>query len=374
MTDTRGDVTAVRGPAFDVAALARHLAAHLPGFAPPLRDVSQFGHGQSNPTFLLRDGAGAEFVLRKRPSGEIVSKTAHRIDREFRVMQALGRSQSGVPVPEMLLLCEDAGVIGAAFYIMEFKRGRIFKDTALKDAPRAQRRAIWLALVDVLARLHNVDFRACGLEGFGRDKEYFARQTRSLSRVRQAQRAVDDRVPAIPHFDALVRAINEKQPRDAVSIVHGDFKMDNCIFHPTKPEVIAVIDWELSTIGHYGADLGNSLSPFFITEGDPRGVLLGTPLHPRACRELGLPSKEELMAAYCRRRAPRLDVTRLANEMYFYVGFFCWKNAVIAQGIAARFVTGQASSPHAEAVGRFTPMLGELAALMLGKVGNLSRG
>lgn len=373
MTDTATDVTGIRkGHAFDVRSLERYLAGHLEdGFLPPL-EVSQFGHGQSNPTFFLRDARGVEYVMRKRPAGKILSKTAHRVDREYRVMKALGEN-TDVPVPKMYLLCEDETVVGQSFYIMEFKRGRIFKDTSLKNCPKEQRRDVWVALIDVLARLHNVDFRAIGLERFGKDKNYFERQTRNLARVSKAQLAVDDRVPSIPHFDELVKQIVSKQPSDAANIVHGDFKMDNCIFHPTLPKIIAVIDWELSTIGHYGADLGNSLSPFFMTEGDPRGVLLGTPLVPSVIRELCLPSKEDLIAAYCKRRNPSLDTTQILREMFFYVGFFCWKNAIIAQGIAARFVTGQASSPQAEAVGRFTPALGELATMMLAQAGASSR-
>ena len=368
MTDTSNDVTEIRkGHAIPKQRLLQYLKQNIAGFQGGL-DVKQFGYGQSNPTFLLTDqGSGKQFVMRKRPSGPIVSKTAHRVDREYKVMKAL--SQTNVPVPKMYVLCEDDSIVGASFYIMEFKKGRIFKSPDLNDLPKKERRGIWLALIDVLARLHNVDFRSVGLEKFGRSFGYFERQTKSLSAVSKLQLASDPSVPEIPEFDRLVNILNEQRPADAVSIVHGDFKMDNCIFHPTEPRVIAVIDWELSTIGHFGADLGNSFSPFYFPEdGDAYGsTIFGPPLSPAAALEQGLPSKEEMLNHYCNRRSPVMDFNAIRKEMYYYVGFFCWKNSIITQGVQSRVAKGQASSANAAMVGQLTPILGGLSKYMLDK-------
>ena len=208
---------------------------------------------------------------------------------------------------------------------MEFKQGRIFKDASLSELPKAQRRSIWLALIEVLARIHNVNFKAVGLSQFGRDFGYFQRQIKSLSKVSLAQLKVDPSVPAIPQFQELCTILNREQPEDTVSIVHGDFKMDNCIFHPTEPTVIAVIDWELSTLGHFGADLGNSLSPFYIPKGQG-STFFGPSLDPASAHRLGVPSREEIITAYCKCRSPAMMVQKTLSEMYYYVGFFCWKN------------------------------------------------
>ena len=234
------------------------------------------------------------------------------------------------------------------------------------ELPKQDRRDIWLALIDVLAKLHNVDFRQVGLEKFSRSiGGYFKRQLNSLSNVSKAQLEVSPDVPEIPEFHTLVQILNDNSPKDNVSIVHGDFKMDNCIFHPTEPKIIAVIDWEMSTIGHYGGDLGNSLSPFFMPEDRP--PVFGPTLAPSRCIELGLPSINEILNLYCNRRSPVLDLMQLKSEMYYYVGFFCWKNSIITQGIAARVAIGQASSAQANMVGQLTPILGELSKYMLDK-------
>lgn len=366
MSTTSDDVTEVRDQHhFDVAKLEGYLQARkLSGFKAPLT-VKQFGHGQSNPTFLLQSATGQQYVLRKQPPGPLISKTAHRVDREFEIISALNKTD--VPVPQAYLLCTDNSIVGNMFYIMEFKQGRVFKDVTLPGVPMAERRELWKALLETLAQIHNVDYAAVGLENFGRAGGYFTRQVKSLSKVSIAQLgAAPDKVPAIPHFDAIAGILRDQQPTDAVSICHGDFKMDNVIYHPTEPRVIAVIDWEMSTIGHYGADIANCLSSFYLSSTSDSAVSpeLGEMMKaitPAAAKEQGLPSQEELVTMYSGMRSPELDAAQEQRNVWYYLTFYWWKSAVIFQGIAARFATGQASSSYAQTVGNFTPAMGEVA-------------
>lgn len=369
MTSTEEDVTEIRkGHALDTEKLQEYLLRNVSGFQAPLQ-VQQFGFGQSNPTFLLRDGQDKAYVLRKQPPGKLISKTAHRIDREYNIMRAL--SGTDVPVPKMVVLCEDDAVIGKPFYVMEFLRGRVFKDPTLPELPKEARRAHWFALMDVLAKLHNVDFRAVGLESFGKAGGYFERQTHSLSKVSQAQEAVGDMVPKIPDFNHLVAVLRSQQPKDAVSICHGDYKMDNVIFHPHEPRVIGIIDWEMSTLGHFGADLGNSLGPFFL---DERILAPMGGLTPEVVAEEGLPSREELLQHYCSRRTPQLAPSDELKNMWYYCGFHAWKLGIIAQGIAARSLKGQASSKNASVMGEFVPILAEVARDLLAECVRVASG
>lgn len=275
------------------------------------------------------------------------------------------------PVPEMYHLCMDESVIGKPFYIMEFCDGRIFKDASLSGLAKEERAQCWMSLMDALAKIHNVDFRKVGLEGYGRAGGYFERQVKTLSKVSAAQEAVDqERVPKIPGFAAAGQRLVADQPADAVGICHGDFKMDNVIFHASEPRVIAVIDWEMSTIGHYGADIGNALAPFFLPEpaGDEasQGLSAIMPgVSPAVAAELGLPSRRDLLKHYCACRRPALDFSAEAAWAWYYLAFYWWKTAVILQGVAARSVKGQASSQFAELVGKGTPVVGKLALFAL---------
>ncbi|CAK9109625.1 Acyl-CoA dehydrogenase family member 10 (ACAD-10) [Durusdinium trenchii] len=369
-SSTETDVTEVREQhVLDVDKLTTYLTGQqLSWFKGPLT-VKQFGHGQSNPTYLFRcdDGKGRAFVLRKQPPGTIISKTAHRIDREYQMMDALGSTD--VPVPEMYHLCMDESIIGKPFYIMEFCQGRIFKDTTLKELPKGDRAQCWRSLMETLAKVHNVNFKAVGLDGYGREGGYFERQVKSLSKVSAAQEAVDPaKVPKIPQFKELGERLARDRPEDHISICHGDFKMDNVIFHPTEPRVIAVIDWEMSTIGHYGADIGNCLAPLYAptAEEDEEIGASGLAAIMNSISEadaanLGLPSRSDLLQHYCAARRPALDFSVELSNVWYYLAFYWWKTAVIFQGIAARSVKGQASSPIAEMVGQATPLVGRLA-------------
>jgi len=368
---TEDDVTEVRSQhQLDLDKLENYLGSQAElksWFKGPLA-VKQFGHGQSNPTYLIKcdHGNGRGFVLRKQPPGNILSKTAHRIDREFKIMKALGATD--VPVPEMYHLCIDESVIGKPFYIMEFCNGRVFKDASLRELPKEDRKMCWLSLMETLAKIHNVDFSEIGLGDYGKTVGYYERQVKSLSKVSQAQEAVDaNKVPKIPKFKEIGERLVKECPDDTASICHGDFKMDNVIFHPTEPHIIAVIDWELSTIGHYGADIGNCLSPLFIPRemeeaegGDGmRAIMPG--ITEQDAKKLGIPSRMDLIKHYCAARRPALDFSQEKKRTWYYLSFYWWKTGVILQGIATRFARGQASSPIAEVVGQGTPVLGHMA-------------
>lgn len=316
---------------FDEQALAHYLAAHLDDFHAPL-EVHQFAGGQSNPTFFLTAG-GRGYVLRKKPPGKLLP-SAHAVDREYRVLRALAGTD--VPVPRVFVLCEDESVIGQAFYVMEWVSGRIFRDPSLPTLVPAERAAIYDAMNETLARLHRVDYRAVGLEGFGKPGNYFQRQI-----ARWIQQYEASKTEEIDSFDALVEWLPRSiPPGDETAIAHGDFRLENMIFHPTEPRVLAVLDWELSTLGHPLADLGYNVMGYFMPAGSPQ--TLG-----KIDAERGIPSVEEYVARYCE-RVGRSGVERLD----FYVVFAMFRLAAIAQGIAMRARTGSASSENAIAVGQ----------------------
>ena len=234
----------------DIEALSDYLAAHIPGFTGPL-SVEKFPGGQSNPTFKLSAG-GEQYVLRRKPPGELL-KSAHAVDREFRVISAL--RDTDVPVPRTYALCEDESVIGSMFYVMEYMEGRILWDPMLPEAAdNAERSAVYDAMNQTMAALHNVDIDAVGLTDFGRPGNYFERQ---LGRWTKQYRASETQ--HIPAMEKLMTWLVANMPEDdgKVSLVHGDYRLDNMMFHPTEPRVIALLDWELSTLGHPLADLAN---------------------------------------------------------------------------------------------------------------------
>lgn len=316
---------------FDEAALERYLRAHVSGFEAPLQ-VQQFGGGQSNPTFLLSAGA-KRYVLRKKPPGQLL-KSAHQVDREYRIMKALAATD--VPVPRMHVLCEDDGVIGTAFYVMDYLEGRIFRDPQLPGVAPAERAAIYDSMNDVLARLHKVDFGAVGLGDFGKPGNYFERQiARWITQYRAAQ------TDAFAEMEQLIDWMPRNIPKDdSVSIAHGDYRLENTIFHPTEPRMIAVLDWELSTIGHPLADLAYNCMGYHVM--NPRqGGLVGID-HAAS----GIPTERDYVARYC----ARTGRDRIENWS-FYLSFSIFRLASIAQGVYKRGLDGNASSENANAFG-----------------------
>ncbi len=328
---------------FDEARLTTYLQDHLPGFAPPL-SVRQFEGGQSNPTFLLETGGGA-YVLRKKPPGNLLP-SAHLVEREFRVMTAL--DGSGVAVPVMHLLCEDAGVIGTSFYVMEHIPGRVFRDPALPGMDGAERAALYDAMNDTLARLHAVDWRAAGLADFGKPERYLARQTDRWTRQYQASKTED-----IAAMDSLIDWLPRHLPEDDdVAIAHGDFRLENLIFHPTEARVLAVLDWELSTLGHPLSDLAyNCMTYHFPARGISFPGLGGLDLDA-----LGIPSEADYVAAYFARTG-----RDAIPDWPVFLAFSLFRMAAILQGVYARALQGNAASERAMQMAGMPALLAGIA-------------
>ena len=326
---------------FDEAALTRWCMEHVDGFEGPLT-VRQFQGGQSNPTFQLVTPA-RKYVLRKKPPGQLLA-SAHQVDREYKVMKAL--ADTPVPVPHMYALCEDDAVIGTAFYVMEHLEGRVFRDPTLPGQTPEERAAIYDDMNRVLAELHKVDFAAVGLEDFGRPGNYFERQ---ISRWIKQYRAAE--TETIADMEELISWMPDNIPdEDSVSIAHGDFRLENTMYHPTEPKMIAVLDWELSTIGHPLADLGYN-SMLYHIDSPTMGTLTRVDFATS-----GIPDEDEYVAAYCRRTG------REGIENWpFYVGFSIFRLASIAQGVYKRGLDGNASSEKALIYGNAAKMLAEAA-------------
>jgi aminoglycoside phosphotransferase (APT) family kinase protein len=324
--------------AFDVAALEAHLRAHLPGFDGPLA-VEQFKGGQSNPTYKLTT-PNAAYVMRSKPGPAAkLLPSAHAIDREFRVMHALGRTD--VPVPKMLLLCEDEAVIGRAFYLMELVPGRVLWNQSLPEMDAAGRGAVYDEMNRVISALHNADFAAIGLADYGKPGNYFERQIGRWTKQYQASAT-----EAIPAMDALIEWLPAHIPASArdekqVSIVHGDFRLDNLVFHASEPRIVAVLDWELSTLGHPLADFSYHCMSWHITPEQFRGIG-GLDL-----AALGIPDEAEYVRRYCARTG-RPGTAAVMADWNFYMAYNLFRMAGILQGIAKRVVDGTASSAEAK--------------------------
>jgi len=336
--------------AFDVEALSRWLAAHLPDYAGPL-SVEMFKGGQSNPTYKLIT-PGQTYVMRAKP-GPVARllPSAHAVEREFTVMSGLAGTD--VPVARMYALCEDESVIGRAFYVMEFVAGRVLWDQSLPGMTRAQRGAIYDEMNRVIAALHTVDYRARGLAGYGKPGNYFERQIgrwskQYLASVTQPIVEMDRLIDWLPtHIPASARD-------DLTSIVHGDYRLDNVIFHPSEPRILAVLDWELSTLGHPLADFSYHCMAWHIPQETFRGIG-GVDI-----ASLGIPDEQDYIRRYCERTGLATPEA-LAPDWNFYMAYNMFRIAAILQGIAKRVEAGTASSEQAKASGARARPMAELA-------------
>ena len=337
--------------AFDVSRLSDWLARNLPGFEGPLT-VALFKGGQSNPTFKLVTPTGS-YVMRSKPGPAAkLLPSAHAIEREYAVMHGL--AGTGVPVPRMLALCEDESVIGRAFCIMEFMQGRVLWDQSLPGMQPPERAAVYDEMNRVIAALHTVDFAARGLADYGRPGNYFERQI-----GRWSKQYVASITQPIPEMDRLIEWLPLNMPASArdesrVSIVHGDYRLDNLVFHPTEPRAIAVLDWELSTLGHPLADFAYHCMSWHIPPSLSRGIA-GLDL-----AALGIPQEEDYIRRYCERSGV-CDVDALRADWNFYMAYNLFRIAAILQGIAKRVVDGTASSAQAKAAGDTARPMAELA-------------
>lgn len=315
---------------FDEQRLVDYLVSHVESFKGPL-SISEFKGGQSNPTYLLEASSG-RYVLRRKPPGKLL-KSAHAVDREFRVISAL--YGTGFPVPRPVLFCEDDAVIGTAFFVMEFVEGRIMWDLDLPGLERDERAAIYDNANATIAQLHNFDYAAIGLEDYGKPGNYFSRQ---ISRWSGQYRASETHT--IDVMDALIEWLPLHIPADdSASIVHGDFRLDNVILHPHEPRIIAVLDWELSTIGHPLADFTYHLMAWQMPE-----IGIGSVgLAEKPLQELGIPDEEAYIRLYCQRTGRETGIP----DRNFYSAFNFFRLAAILQGIAGRVRDGTAASAHA---------------------------
>ena len=323
---------------FDVAALERYMRERVEGFAGSLT-VTQFRGGQSNPTYHLTAG-GKEYVLRRKPPGKLLP-SAHAVDREFKVISGLNKAD--FPVAKAYALCLDEEVIGTIFYVMDNVEGRILWDGTLPDYEPAERRAIYEAEIATLAALHNVDYAAVGLTDYGKPGNYFARQ---IDRWTKQYKASETK--PIPEMDQLIAFLPAScPPDDATSIVHGDYRLDNMILHPTESRVVAVLDWELSTLGNPLADFSYFLMNWVMPSDQRGGLAEITDL-----TAYGVPTIPEAVAQYCkltgRDGLPNLD---------WYFSYNLFRLAGICQGIVGRVRDGTAASAHAELMEARVPVL-----------------
>lgn len=317
----------------DETALFARLADALDGFDAGAASVKQFQGGQSNPTYLIRSGE-RRWVLRKKPPGQLLP-SAHQVDREYRVMQAL--RDTDVPVPAVRLLVEDPAIVGTAFYVMDYVEGRVLTDTTLSDEPKADRAPIFTELAETLAKLHRVDYRAVGLEDFGRPDNYCGRQVERWTKQYLAARTED-----IPAMDALMAWLPEHMPKaDETTIAHGDFRLGNMIYAPDRPKVLAVLDWELATLGHPLSDLAYAALPYHLPPGGPMPGL-----RDMDCAAHGLPTEAEFLNAYAK-AVGRPDIP----DWPFFLALSLFRLAGITQGVYARALAGNAADAGAARMG-----------------------
>ena len=326
-----------------VGALKSYLSGHIEQFDGPV-SVQPLRGGQSNPTFILNTSA-RKYILRTKPPGELL-KSAHAVDREFRVLRAL--ESSGVPVPRAFVLCRDEAIIGTWFYVMDFIDGRVFNDPALPNIEREQRARCFDSMNHVLATLHTLDVTNLGLGDYGKPQGYVERQMARWRGQYQANRATAGEVAEIERLGDWPDANRPPQAPGAV-LVHGDYRLDNLIFHPHEPRVVAVLDWELSTIGDRAADFAYHLLMYRMPSLAFPGLLGNDP------RRLGLPTEGEYVAAYCARIGQRS-----IEHLDFYIAFCLFRLASIFHGIRARLKRGTAADPGAASYARHVEAIAEL--------------
>lgn len=318
----------------------------------------------------MTDSTKKKYVLRKKPPGKLLSKTAHRVDREFQVLQALAKTD--VPVPKVYALCEDDNVIGTPFYIMECLEGRFIENAAIPDVSENDRREMWRDAVRTLAKLHRINPKDVGLEKFGRPNGFYKRQIKTFRSLAESQAAAKDNdtneaVGQLPHFDEFLSFFSqeENQPYDRGVIFHGDYKIDNLVFHKTEPRVIGILDWEMATIGHNLADVCNLLQGWtisnapggsarvhtdaaFLPASDPKSTIKDFP---------GLPTREECVKWY----EEDVGYKITEKDLAWATGFALFRDSIIFQGIAARYATRQASSASAKKYGDERAPFAEMA-------------
>lgn len=326
----------------DLSRLDSWIRDHVPAFEGALQ-AEKFAGGQSNPTFKLTAGAN-QYVLRRKPPGTLLA-SAHAVDREFRVISALG--DTDVPVPRAIALCEDDSVIGSMFYIMEYMDGRVFWDPALPELSNADRRAVYDDMNRVLAALHSVDVDAVGLSDYGKPGNYFERQVNRWTKQYRASET-----ETIPAMERLIEWLPANMPDDdgRVSLVHGDYRLDNVMFHPTEPRIIAVLDWELSTLGNPIADLAYQIMAWQLPRGAGINGMAGLDREP-----LDIPSDATYIQQYCERTG-RDEI----SHWNFYLVFCFFRLAAIVQGVKKRALDGNASSAEAASRGDLVIPLAEL--------------
>jgi aminoglycoside phosphotransferase (APT) family kinase protein len=332
-----------KGHELDTDALSSYLRAHLPGLS-AVHDLVQFEGGQSNPTFFFRDEAGHGYVLRKKPPGALLP-SAHLIEREYRVITALGKT--AVPVPKTHLLCEDAAVVGTPFFVMDYVPGRIFRDPALPEVDRSVRAAMYDAMNAAAARIHGVDLAEAQLTDYGKPAKYLERQVARWTEQYKAARA-----QPIDAMDWLSAWLQDHVPPDEpAALTHGDYRLDNLVFHETEPRVVAVLDWELSTLGNALADFAYGCLAYHLpSESKVLRGLAGLNLEA-----LGVPAETDYVAAYMKRTG------RPAPDNWsFYIAFGLFRVASIVEGVRARAAKGAASSASGSQVGQMTELLAEI--------------
>jgi len=337
--DTFSGFTTVRPEhEIDVRALEEYMKDQVAGFSGEL-EIKQFRGGQSNPTYFLQSGQ-RKYVLRRKPTGALL-KSAHAVDREYRVITAL--ASVGFPVAKTYCLCQDDSIIGAWFYIMDYVDGRIFWN--IEAIPYDERPAIFEAMVEVISRLHLIDYKALGLEDFGKPGSYFIRQISRWSKQYEASKDGD-----YPAMDRLIEWLKANVPEnDETTIVHGDYRLDNIIFHPTEPRVLAVLDWELSTLGHPLSDFSYQCMIWYLSQQEFGGF------QGLDFKKLNIPTEQAYLARYCQRTG-----RKSVDHWNYYIAFNVFRLASITHGIIGRIQIGTAASAEAEAVAKLARPLGEL--------------